>query len=223
LLAAQSPPQQQQQPQQQPQQKSPSPPAAGAGSMRPPPVNQWLARGHLSPSHIARSPDHEDDESFDRSSSQQPHEHEHEHGRDDHDDDDDVSSGDEESEGDEAPEWDVRVTGAQNVRVAVQYERAPVASSTANAATASRGERERLYPHGLHGSSSHVNEPGASGAPFSYHHPLSHGLPRPPQPSSGAGSASSRWDSNFQPSEEDARRMERIARIMKQHEHEHEA
>jgi hypothetical protein len=124
----------------------------------------------------------------------------------------------------------VRVTGTQNVRVAVQYERAPVASSAAAAAmsssSASRGERERLYPHGLHGSSSHINEPGASGAPFSYHHPLSHsgGLPRPPQPSSGAGSAaSSRWDSNFQPSEEDARRMERIARIMKQHEHEHEA
>jgi hypothetical protein len=101
LLAAQSPlPQQQQQP----QQKSPSPLAAGVASVRSPPVNQWLARGHLSPSHIARSPDHEDDESFDRSSSQQhEHEHGHEHEHDD-DDDDDVSSGEEESEGDEAPE-----------------------------------------------------------------------------------------------------------------------
>jgi len=228
--------------------------AASTGPRISPSVNQWLARGHLSPSHIARSDtgSASDDEDTDVSSSG---------------DEGNSSSSSEDEEEEEDIEahprqWDVRVTGAQNVRVAVQYERAPLLSphsdSSADAGASLRArsaahlaaaaaavpvspstaalERARLYPHGLPGASPSSSggdgsNPGAATSLSSFT-PLASGLPRdrPPPPAAAAGAASSaRWDSSFVPSEEDARRMERIARIMREHHdattagHEHNA
>jgi len=113
--------------------------------------------------------------------------------------------------------WDVRVTSGQHVRVQVQYERpgrspAVIGASSSSSSSAAAAldpeararERDRLFPHGLPGMAA-VAEPGAQSSRSET------------SPSSAAHSASDRrWDPTLRMSEDDARRIARIARIMQE-------
>lgn len=109
-------------------------------------------------------------------------------------DDSDVSSGSDHEDEDHS-RWNVRVT-ANNVDVHVLYD----AGGGAVPGTSAQ-DRARLFPNGLHGE--REVPAGARDRPAA--HTLA---------ASSSSSYSSRWDPNYHPSEEDARRMERIARIM---------